>query len=232
MKIYVPGLLSLLLLVPLLLYKLSHWGIFDKEYVMEVTWHSPAIENLYVQKFPPSKDYVDINLTGNALTDKVKIDYVKVLLDEMVTLFDTTRGVHIIFADTAKYESFIEILNFCDQQDGLAYAPYESNFWIFNRFKNEEQKKNMWLGSCIVMTPLEDPEAKHNFAWALAYGVDNRFLPIGLLFILLVIVNFKGDLALNSRMKTHLSKRFTLIVLASLLSFSRLFISACNHNQV
>jgi hypothetical protein len=192
MKIYVPGLLSLLLLFPLLLYKLSHSGIFDKEYVMEVTWYSPAIKNAYMQTFPPSKDYIDIHLTGNALTDKVKIEYAKVLVDEMITLFDTTRGVHLIFADTAKYESFIDILDFCSQQDGLAYAPHESNFWIFNRFKNEEQKKNMWVGGyCIVMTPLEHPEAKDNFAWALGYGMDNRFWPIGLLFMLLVICNFK-----------------------------------------
>jgi hypothetical protein len=186
MRIYVPGLLSLLLLFPLLLYKLSHWGIFDREHAMEVTWYSPAIDNLYIQKFPPSKNYIDINLTGNA-TDEVKIEYAKVLLVKMVSLLDTTMRVHIIFADTAKYESLIEILNFCSQHDNLAYALYESNFWIFTRFENEEQKENMWSGSCTDMRPLEDPEAKHNFAWA-------RFWPIGLLFILLVVFNFRRRL--------------------------------------
>jgi hypothetical protein len=194
MKIYVPGLLSLLLLFPLVLYKLSHRGIFDKEHVIDVAWYSPAIEDPYVQKFPLSKDYININLTGNALTDRVKIEYVKVLVHEMLTLFDTTRGVHIIFADTAKYESFIDILDYCNQQGGLAYAPYESNFWIFNRFKNEEQKKTMWVGSCMVMSPLKYPEEKNNLAWAFAYGMDNKFWPIGLLFILLVILNFKTRL--------------------------------------
>ncbi|MBT1704935.1 hypothetical protein [Chryseosolibacter indicus] len=77
------------------------------------------------------------------MTDKVKIEYARVLLHEMTTLFDTTRGVHIIFADTAKYESFIDILDYYNQQEGLAYRPHENNFWIFNPFKNKEQKKTI-----------------------------------------------------------------------------------------
>jgi hypothetical protein len=193
-KIYVPGLLSLLFLFPLLMHKLSNSRIFDKEHVMEVTWHNPEIENRYARKFPPSKDYIDINLTGDTLTDKVKIEYAKVLLDEMVTLFDTTRGVHFVFTDTAKYESFVEILNFCSQQDALAYAPHGSDFWIFNRFKSQEQKEYMRFGHCTFRDPLNVPEVKHNFAWAIAYGVDYRFWPVGLLFILLIIVNFKRRL--------------------------------------
>jgi hypothetical protein len=94
-RIYVPGLLSLIFLFPLLLTTLSRWGIFEKQYVVEVNWYSPEIETPYMQKFPPSKDYINVNLTGNGLTDKVKIEYAKVLLDEMVSKFDTTRGVHI-----------------------------------------------------------------------------------------------------------------------------------------
>jgi hypothetical protein len=190
-KVYVPGLLSLLLLLPLLVYQLSRWGIFDKEYVMEVTWYSPVLDSRYSQELLPSKEYVHINFTGNPLTDKTKIEYVKILIDEMVSSFDTTRGVHIVFTDTAKYESFIEILNFCNNQDGLAYAPHESDFWIFNRIKSEEHREILWRGSCIVMTSLNEPEDQRNFAWALSYSVNKRYWPIGLLFILLAISSLK-----------------------------------------
>jgi hypothetical protein len=190
-KIYVPGLLSLFLLFPLLMSKLSQWGIFHKDYVLEVTWYNP-VATPYTQVFPlPSKNYTVVTLTGDASEDHIKIQYAKLLLKEMVHQFDTTRGVRIHFSDTAKYESFIKILDFCSQQDALGYAPHENDFWIFNRFKNEEEKKRRWFGSCIVFTPINTDEEKDEMAWVNAYTFEKKFWPLAVLFITLSVLSFR-----------------------------------------
>jgi hypothetical protein len=190
-KFYVPGLLSLCVLFPLLMYKLSQWGIFHKDYVLEVMWYNP-IATPYSHVSPlPSRNYTLINLTGEAADDNIKIQYAKLLVKEMVHQFDTTRGVRIHFADTAKYESFIEVLDFCSQQDALGYAPHENDFWIFNRFKGEEEKNLGWLGSCIVYTPINTGEEKNEMAWAYAYTFDKKFWPLAVLFITLSVLSFR-----------------------------------------
>jgi hypothetical protein len=146
-KVYIPGILSLLLLFPLIMYQLLARGYLNKNYVLEVTWYSPEISDANGQKFPVERNYTTINLTGNARNDKITVAYAKLLITEMLTEFDTTKGLHLHFADTAKYESFIEVLDFCDQQQTLSYAPNNSDFWIFNKVKNEQQKK-MLFRSC------------------------------------------------------------------------------------
>jgi hypothetical protein len=86
-KLYIPGLLSLLLLFPLLINQLSQWHIFERDHVLEVAWFSPTQKNGYGQGFPPAKKYAVINLTGNSTHDSIKIEYTKVLLHEMIAQF-------------------------------------------------------------------------------------------------------------------------------------------------
>jgi hypothetical protein len=105
--------------------------------------------------------------------------------------FDTTSGVRVHFADTSKYESFIEVLDFCSQQDALIYAPYENNFWIFNRFKNEEEKNYRPFGSCIPLSDRYIVEENDNAAWSYADVLDKKLWPLAVLFALLVGVSFR-----------------------------------------
>lgn len=87
-KFYVPGLFSLLLLFPLLMYQLTQWGVFEKDRVLEVNWHSPDMTIPYGREFPPSKHYTVINLTGNTSDDRDKIQFVRLLINEIVTQLD------------------------------------------------------------------------------------------------------------------------------------------------
>ena len=56
---YVPGLISLSILMPLLMRQLDDWGTFKKQYVMEVNWYSPTMANPYAQQFPAPKKLYD-----------------------------------------------------------------------------------------------------------------------------------------------------------------------------
>jgi hypothetical protein len=178
--IYTPGVLSLLLLFPLLLNQLHQWGIFKKERVLEVTWHDPTLS----QRFPsvklftiPTRDYTTINLTGDS-ADDVKIEYAKVLVNEMLAKFDTINGVRIHFEDAAKYDTFVKVLNFCNRHHRLGYAPYESDFWIFNRISSEE---NLTLFLCGFRCHIAEPpavELTDKLAAAFNYNIETRYWPI------------------------------------------------------
>jgi hypothetical protein len=185
LRMYVPGLLSLCLLFPLLLHKLTQWGVFQKDYILEVAWYSPtAVTSI----FPPPRDYTVINLTGDAPDDHIKIQYAKIIVNEMVTQFDTTRGVRVHFADSSKYHSFIEVLAFCNQQDVLGYAPYENDLWIFNLFESEEQRKHMPIWSCLPLT-LPDVD----------YTIQQELWPLIFLFILLSGLSLRQTLLRSVR---------------------------------
>jgi hypothetical protein len=202
-KIYAPGLLSLLLLFPLFLYLLAEWHIFDKQYMMEVSWYEPKIMNNCLPPypaFPPPKKYALVNLTGEASHDSIALQSAKGFIQQIAARFDTIHGVRIHFTDTAKYESLVHMLDFCYQQDALTCVPYENDLWIFNRIANEEQKEmsNFWRGSCIVMTYPDIESEKQNFAWAYANVLDKKFWPLGAIFTLLIVLSFRRRFALKA----------------------------------
>lgn len=133
---YIPGAISLLLLFPLSMYQLDHRGTFTGYHTMEITFYErdPQMRLWYRQQSIPDIGYQVINLAGDMKTDEVKIAYIKILLEEMASQADTTRGVRIYFKDSTKYESFVQILELCHKAEkNLAYALHEDAYWIFTR---------------------------------------------------------------------------------------------------
>src|SRR5688500_5232245 len=93
-KLYVPGLYSLFLLFPLLMYQVSEWGVFRHDKMLEVTWYDP--DTPWPSTLPPpARDYSVIDLTGNPVDDDIKIQYAKLLVHKVVYGGDTTHGVRI-----------------------------------------------------------------------------------------------------------------------------------------
>jgi hypothetical protein len=187
LKLYAPGLFSLLLLFPLLLHQLLLWSIFDKEYMLEVTWHHPVFASDGQQEVPPPRDYAVFNITGNAAKDNIKIEYAKILIYELLVSFDTIKGVHFQFADTAKYHSFIEVLDYCGGQLRAPYAVYENDFWVFMPPpRTGAVRQHSGFSSCMNFTPVNVPNEESN----LNVLFDKQFWPITLLFLLLTLVSF------------------------------------------
>ena len=112
---YVPGMISLVLLLPLL-YKWCQKEQASRELrALEVTVTNPKellTKPIYgLTTFPPARDYLTLELTGNTVTDKIKLDYAQIRIHELETSADQIHGINIHFADSAKYRSVVKALD-------------------------------------------------------------------------------------------------------------------------
>ena len=139
--LYVPGLISLLLLFPLATFQLDKYGAFEKVRVMEVNWYSPKAVRWFDVKFPPERLYYVLTLTGNKKNDDLKLDYAEASIRKLVSRHDRINGLRLHFTDAARYESFIRALDICLRQDAIRYVPYKRDIWIFNIYKHEDSKE-------------------------------------------------------------------------------------------
>src|SRR5688500_9717426 len=123
-RLYFPGLLSLLLLFPLLLFWMYKHRIFEKQMVLEVTWHDAKDTSRFFMPFPPQRKFTAVQFTGQTLNDKRQLTLLQNLVKDFKQTADTTTGVKINFHDTSKYESFVQVLNICDRE-GVRYIAHE-----------------------------------------------------------------------------------------------------------
>jgi hypothetical protein len=139
--LYVPGMISLLVLLPLTLYQFTERLIPKPERTLEITWYTPDMPDYYGMHAPQKRNYIPINLTGNEADDNTKIHFARRHVRNMIASYDTLTGVHIHFHDKSKYELFIRILEVCDRKDTLQYTAYENDFWIFNAVQNKQPEE-------------------------------------------------------------------------------------------
>jgi hypothetical protein len=189
-RFYVPGLISLFLFFPLALFQLKQYGAFEKSYALEVNWYSPELVDL---QFPPARQFQVISLNGNKRDDDIKLNFAQIAIQEMLAMNDTVNGVRVHFTDTARYESFIRVLDICLQEDGLSYAPYKNDVWIFN------QNPITVLDGCIAFShpfcgtfagSIENGRVPFPFR----YHYDTRFWPILLMLVALCTLSFTKGL--------------------------------------
>lgn len=84
-NIYYPrGVISLILLPMLCIWKLNKYHAFDNYGIIEVTYWSPSFHKKKPIIFPkeshPERDYTIINLTRNDNEDNIKLDYAQLLI--------------------------------------------------------------------------------------------------------------------------------------------------------
>jgi len=77
-------------------------------------------------------DFLEIKLTGNAMEDKIKLDFVALETRRIITENDSVQGLKIIFNDTAKYNSLIRILNIMDTEVAGYYVYWDQIFWFYH----------------------------------------------------------------------------------------------------
>ena len=78
-------------------------------------------------------DYKRISLTGEKQNDSLKMAEIKGHLKGFKAKMDEVSGVHIVFTGKSKYGDFIEVLDYCLQEEIYRYIPYKNNLWIPSR---------------------------------------------------------------------------------------------------
>lgn len=84
-------------------------------------------------------DFMEITLTGNAIEDKIKLDFAALETRRIIKENDSVQGIKIVFNDSAKYNSLVRILNIMDQEIAKYYIYYDQMFWFYHIPENPDK---------------------------------------------------------------------------------------------
>lgn len=134
-KIFYPaGLISLVLFPALCIWYLNKEGLFKKTGAIDVAYfyHDENYEysnSKYFNKIISSRNYLDIEFTGNKNDDKILLQFAKIKINSLINSRDTVNGIHFKFTEKAKYWTFVEAIDICHIKD--QYPIIDGNsIWI------------------------------------------------------------------------------------------------------
>jgi hypothetical protein len=97
-----------------------------------LTYHFPT--------FPPARDYLTFELTGDTKTDKIKLDYARLRIREIEQTEDQIHGVNFHFGDSAKYGSLVKALDILFSENALTSIHAERDIWYIGPHPQDELK--------------------------------------------------------------------------------------------
>ncbi len=133
---YVPGMISLLA-VPLLFvfFTWKRLAEMPHYHTMEVNWYNKTYFDKY--KFLgrgfkiPSRKFLDITLTGNIDSDKVRIAFGELYIHELYANEDSVHGIDFHFGPCSKYGEFVEVLDMLNINCVRIYAPSDNGIKVY-----------------------------------------------------------------------------------------------------
>lgn len=135
---YVPGIISLLIL-PVAFYALAikHQARMNFRVIglhLSDTIQFKKYTSLYGSyngHIPPLRDYLQINLTGNATDNKTKIEFARLYSREIILNDDTSRGIHFQFDTSATYGSYVGVIDALRQEHARWYMCINNHVWFY-----------------------------------------------------------------------------------------------------
>ena len=118
-KIFYPaGLISLVLFPALCIWHLNNQGLFKKIGAIDAAYFNHDENYEYsnsksFKKIIASRNYLDIEFTGNKNDDKILLQFAKIKIKWLINSKDTVNGIHFKFTEKAKYWNFVEAIDIC-----------------------------------------------------------------------------------------------------------------------
>lgn len=132
--IYSPGMISLILLPLFCIVYLKQHKAFVHYSAMDIAVWSPDWNNRLPKRlqmeFPPVRNYLRINLDGNEIGDKARLDFARLEIRKMRASGDTERGINFHFWNTAKYQAFVTALDICQTENAGIFIPYKDDIYV------------------------------------------------------------------------------------------------------
>ena len=132
---YTPGMISLALLALLFIGLLLRYHKIQKYHVLEVNMfpdptrkHQGSFKRLHFEI--PRRNYRIIALTGDPRADRAKLDTFQLQLRGLLLRKDTVNGLHLLFEDKARYESYVRAFNICLIEKAPVYIPQKNHLWL------------------------------------------------------------------------------------------------------
>lgn len=136
---YIPGIFSLIIL-PIVFITFAQRAIKDSTLsVLPIALADtnlpkkfPEIFKDFENSFPPKRNYLDINLTGDNQNDKIKLDFAQIRIREILSKNDSTNGLHFKFGDSSEYWTFVRALDMLRYEKAKTYMPLDNNLWFYH----------------------------------------------------------------------------------------------------
>jgi hypothetical protein len=197
---YIPGLISLIGLPIFCCIYFSH--NYKQERLLEVRFAAKYDKNrseaysifdtTFLSQPLSRREYTDITLNGNKNDDEIKINIFRRRAREIVWNRDTVHGVHIIFGDGSKYESFVMVLNNFLIDSIPTYAPFENHIWVLYqkgseiRYRERIKKRNE-----LIKKENDNWTMKSDLSFIDKLAYFKRLWPVPIVLVLLIIFSIK-----------------------------------------
>lgn len=134
---YTPGLISLLGLAAIIICYLDSRHVFDTFNVLTVNWDyfDPFKRDDHKKHFfksLQSKTYIDIVLDSHVDNNATKLRFSRLIIQEILTKDDVSRGIHFHLTDEMPYETFVRIMEIYMIEKSIAFYGKDNDIWIFN----------------------------------------------------------------------------------------------------
>jgi hypothetical protein len=137
--IYLPGMISLVLLPVACLIFLNMHGPSAGLNRMDIVLWSPDMVKLFPEDYryyPTHRKYVNITLDGDDEQNKARLVFARSEVTGILQAKDTVRGVNIHFTDKSKYWAYVNAWDICLSQGIQNYRAYNNDFSIiYGRFR-------------------------------------------------------------------------------------------------
>ncbi|WP_419699398.1 hypothetical protein [Mucilaginibacter sp. NFX135] len=191
--IYLPGMISLVLLPMFCLIFLFQHKAFMHQFAMDVTMYDTSLDaklkipGVYYPQFPPVRNYLDINLDGNDAANKTRLDFARLEIREILDSKDTHKGIRFHFGKTSKYWSYVQAHDICQIEGVPAYTQYQDDIYASYTIPQKESKLyTMPCGGVRVFEVKTDQKI-----WEEQLQIIKSFCAPALLFVMMTFFTVK-----------------------------------------
>ncbi|MFZ6014212.1 MAG: hypothetical protein ACOYXT_27970 [Bacteroidota bacterium] len=156
---FVPGLISLIGLGISLYFFEDYHQKRSVIRAVEVNWWVANPNDPDQGEAPPTREYMELILTGHPDADQGRLENAKHSLKQMIEKKSYGSGIHLRFSDKAEYWTLVKAIDITSPAD--TYFVSGNDMWIvpFTHHKVTTKTFRSFRGSCTMHTPIkEDPK--------------------------------------------------------------------------
>lgn len=169
---YVPGLISLTLL-PILFIIEAQKEVNNKPIhsltvrLLDTTAINDLSNEVATPKinFLPNRNFIEINLTGENETNKIKLGFAQLRIGEITFQNDTVNGLHFKFNDSSKYWAYVKAIDILTTEKAKRYLAINDDIWFYHVSTDTTTKKPVYTMLECGTVPFKQKASSSTNMW-------------------------------------------------------------------
>ena len=119
------------------------WPVLVREHLhtMEVNW---ANDNILKKWKVPPRQYLVVTFTGDTATDRIKMNFGRLYVRDMLRSKDTVHAIDFHFGDSSRYSTFVGVLSICWEKDAKLFPATDSGIKVLYWLPRPRHVKKEW----------------------------------------------------------------------------------------